>query len=297
MGQRWIPDDNRAFRDMAVAVAANVAKNPQTYGIDADDVRALTVAVETFRLAMNRKMSAAAREESRKDAEQAVRRIGRVVRANDKISDADKAMLFIYPREVRKTPLEVPMQPPVLRYVGAENEGGQSAAGVHVIEFRQALDLKGRKKPHGAVRVELFVDLVPDGQPIPKFPGQYLGGRPWYLRSYTSSPIRVRPPVPPVPMLVVYWARWADAKGNVGPFSATCRARVEGWGGVAATPLLGAMPEVTVLENDPKYITTITQLRQIEQVTVQQQLLPEPGERPEGEKAPPKQLPPMSDAA
>jgi hypothetical protein len=97
-------------------------------------------------------------------------------------------------------------------------------------------------------------------------------------------------------MLIVYWARWAGEQGNVGPFSTTCVARIEGWGGRAATPLLGPMPEVSVLENDPKYITTITQLRQIEQVTVRQ-LLPDAGERGETAKAPaPKQLP-MSDAA
>jgi hypothetical protein len=28
--------------------------------------------------------------------------------------------------------------------------------------------------------------------------------------------------------LVVYWGRWADARGGVGPFSATCATRVEG---------------------------------------------------------------------
>jgi hypothetical protein len=73
-------------------------------------------------------------------------------------------------------------------------------------------------------------------------------------------------------MLVVYWGRWADAKGNVGPFSATLRTRAEGWGGIAAGKLLGPLPEVKVLEKDPKYITTITQLRQIEQVRVEARL-------------------------
>jgi hypothetical protein len=149
------------------------------------------------------------------------------------------------------------------------------------------------------VRVEIFVDLVPPGQPIPQFPGQYLGGRPWYLRSFSRSPCKVKHPMPPVPMLVVYWARWADAQGNVGPFSQTCIARPEGgWALAGKTDgLLGPMPEVKVLENDPKYITTITQLRQIEQVTVQQQLLPDAGERGEAEKAPAQKQLPMSDAA
>ena len=39
------------------------------------------------------------------------------------------------------------------------------------------------------------------------------------------------------PRLVVYWARWADARGGVGPFSKTCVARVEG----------GALPELVYL--------------------------------------------------
>ena len=61
----------------------------------------------------------------------------------------------------------------------------------------------------------------------------------WYLRSYTTSPIHVDFPKANQPMRVVYWARWADAKGNVGPFCRTVVARVEGWdGGGRALPNL-----------------------------------------------------------
>lgn len=35
--------------------------------------------------------------------------------------------------------------------------------------------------------------------------------------------------MPSSPMQVVYWARWADSSGNVGPFSKTVVADVEGW--------------------------------------------------------------------
>jgi hypothetical protein len=31
-----------------------------------------------------------------------------------------------------------------------------------------------------------------------------------------------------VPMRVLYWGRWADSSGGVGPFSATCAAWIEG---------------------------------------------------------------------
>lgn len=46
------------------------------------------------------------------------------------------------------------------------------------------------------------------------------------------------------PMLVLYWGRWADATGAVGPFSRTCVARVEG-GPLPALPMyIGARPAI-----------------------------------------------------
>ena len=70
-----------------------------------------------------------------------------------------------------------------------------------------------------------------------KYPAQLSGGRMWYLRSYTRSPIHVEFPTANQPMRVVYWARWADAQGNVGPFCQSVVARVEGWdGGGRALP-------------------------------------------------------------
>jgi hypothetical protein len=101
-----------------------------------------------------------------------------------------------------------------------------------------------------------------------------MGGRPWYLGSFTKSPIRVSPPIPPTPMLVVYWVRWADSSCRTGPFSKTCEARWEGRRR-ASQPTLGAMPEVRQLENDPKQITFITQFREryIEGVRVEQRML------------------------
>jgi hypothetical protein len=304
MGNRFIPDGDSDFASMAEGFARVIARDPERYLLDAHDSEMLTRAVTAFRAALDQTLprfkrntvNARGKEVARKQAEEIVRRLGRIIRASDQISDADKIAVHIHPRDPRPPRRTVPFLPPILQYVGAQNEGGYSAAGSHVIRFREGTEITGRKKPHGAVRIELFVDLVPHGHPVPRFPGEFLGGRPWYLRSYTTSPIRVAPPIPPVSMLVVYWARWADAKGNVGPFSATLRTRAEGWGGVAADKLLGPMPEVKVLEKDPKYITTITQLRQIEQVRVEK-LLPDASD---GSAAPrPRELqgPPQSEAA
>lgn len=36
--------------------------------------------------------------------------------------------------------------------------------------------------------------------------------------------------MPEGPRMIVYWGRWADATGEVGPWSKRVMARVEGWG-------------------------------------------------------------------
>jgi hypothetical protein len=307
MGSKFIPNGHLAFESMVRAFATTIAKRREAYAVSEIDCAWLTQQVKEFAHAQAQASgpgtgtasTRAMRAEVRVRLEEVVRRIANQIRANPLIRADYKVSLGIKERPKKLGKRTVPFAPPYLHYQGAPAKAGPNS-GYHQLCFAEGFSFINKSKPNGAVRVELFVDLVAQGDPIPQFPGQYLGGRPWYLRSYTSSPIRVKHPVPPVPMQVVYWARWADARGNVGPFSQTCVARVEGWSTAHdVNKLLGPMPEVKVLEQDPKYITTITQLRQIDQVTVrQQQLLPGAGEAADAAETPArKQLPPMTDAA
>jgi hypothetical protein len=302
MSEKFIPNAHSAFESMAQTFASTIAKDREAYAVSEVDCAWLTQQVKEFahaqaqasRPGTGTASTRVVRAEVRVRLEEVVRRIANQIRANPRIRAEDKVSLGIKERPKKLGKRTVPFAPPYLHYQGAPAKAGPNS-GYHQLAFSEGFTLINKSKPNGAVRMELFVDLVAQGDPIPQFPGQYLGGRPWYLRSYTSSPIRVKHPVPPVPMQVVYWARWADARGNVGPFSQTCVARVEGWSTAHdVNKLLGPMPEVKHLANDPKYITTITQLREIEQVTVQQQLLPDGTGR--AESLPPKQLP-MNDAA
>jgi hypothetical protein len=119
-----------------------------------------------------------------------------------------------------------------MRFLRSLHEGA-GAWPVHELDFR-ALDFSAAR-PAGAARLELFVDLVAPEDPVPNHPWARYGGQggqggqgAWYLRSYTRSPIVLAPPMATVPMLVVYWGRWADSAGNVGPFCATVVSRIEG---------------------------------------------------------------------
>jgi hypothetical protein len=68
----------------------------------------------------------------------------------------------------------------------------------------------------------------------------------WYLRSFSTSRFEVEFPYlsDGTPALVVYWGRWADARGGFGPFSKTCVARVEGGvpGGMQLPVYIGKRP-------------------------------------------------------
>lgn len=74
----------------------------------------------------------------------------------------------------------------------------------------------------------VYVELIDEGEKIPREPGELSGGRPWLLQLCTRGPIEAEFPVAERPMRVVYWARWVGMKGDMGPFSQTCVGEFEG---------------------------------------------------------------------
>jgi hypothetical protein len=121
-----------------------------------------------------------------------------------------------------------PVTAPVLEFIGG-TPFANAVHAKHVIRFSDPMGRVGStSKPAGARSLELFYDLVPFGEPIPTWPGERWGGRTWYLRSFTRSPMTVAYPKTSEPMRVVYWGRWASATGEPGPWSATLATRVEG---------------------------------------------------------------------
>jgi hypothetical protein len=177
------------------------------------------------------------------------------------------------PKRVKRR--ECPQIAPVLKFIGSTDPYGSAAqGGRHILEYGNDFNRKSSARPHGAARLELFVDLVPVGQPVPMHPGQRSGGRYWYLRSYTTSRFEVDFPVidDGTPMLVCYWGRWADSSGGFGPFSKTCVSRVEG----AALPGMEEYAREYVAGAKRKQIR-VTQVRdeiEAKYVVIEQRALP-----------------------
>jgi hypothetical protein len=261
MARKFIPNGDTDFVTMAENFSRQIASDPAKFYVDPQDAQELSAAVAKFRAAIQARFAGGrseaatrAKEDARLDAEKIVRRIGHLVRSNLKIDAATKILVGIHPRQpASKMKVQpVPNEPPRLRFVRALHEGS-GATPMHELSFH-SLDWKA--KPPGAVRLELFVALVPPEEKMPTHPGVSHGSWAWYLRSYTRSPIKLMPPIASVPMRVVYWGRWADSLGNVGPFSATAVAWIEGGthrflpGGVGMGGFgsLGGREEVPILD-------------------------------------------------
>jgi hypothetical protein len=230
----FIPEADGEFAQMGRTFARNIAKDPARFFITAEDSAMITRRVAEFRDALalatatstRTKCTVLAKQQARERAEQIVRRFGNMIRVNPNLSAADKLRVHVTERPTKLRKRTVPETAPWLTFVGSI-DGTQAAMPIHVLRFKDEFGSASRAKPAGAVRLELFVELIDPDEPVPNHPGEL--GRPWYLRSFTRNPMHVEFPMPARPMKVIYWARWADATGNVGPWSKTCEARVEGW--------------------------------------------------------------------
>ncbi len=248
---KFIPSADSDFAHTANQFATKIATNPPLFGLNTDDATCITDAVNAYRttlaVAINHRTRTIEvvdhKDAARKSAEEVVRRFANIIRANPDVSVLDKKRLRIKQRPTKLKHRSCPSNPPMLQFIGTGDGVAAAsimgaAGGVHVLKFfdYESTNIKEvgkirRAKPECVVRLELFVGLVPMGQPIPKHPGECFrsGGFMTYMRSFTKSPMEVNFPIPAEPMFVVYWAKWADSAGNTSRFSKTCVARVEGW--------------------------------------------------------------------
>lgn len=230
MAKKFIPNGDSDFAVMAELFARGIADDPTTYGLSPDDSAVLTSTVSRFREALTaasyggRSSVATARKEAaRGEAEVLIRRLAHSIRANPKIDAIARMSIGMRERSASPKVEHVPYEAPELYFQRAIHQPGN--APEHELTF----GTKDRKpKPAGATRLELFVDLIPaDAHPNTYYTPE-TRTRPIYVRSYTKSPIRIVPPMADRAMRVVYFARWADASGEVGPIGKPAMGWVEG---------------------------------------------------------------------
>ena len=286
MGKRLIPRKDLAFAWKFLSFARTVGRDPQRFAHSPEDAAALNVAAQQFQTAVqtaqhpgSRSQTATrAKDAARAEAERLYQRAITRIRAIDGLDAQMRLMAGMSEPVAKKRARTVPQEPPTMQFVRALYDG---ALPMHELAFGPRGNAHG-PKPDGAARIELFVDLIGADEPVPRSPGANDGGRPWYLRSFSRSPIRIVPPICRVPMLVVYWGRWADAVGNVGPWSATVVSRVEGYSPHVRLATRSANPNdrFPVLE-DPSQARRAPRYSVVVLEAQQQALIPEQMSAPE----------------
>lgn len=258
----FVPKSDSDFAYTAQNFAYRLTQESAAFGVTAEEAAHCGQTVATYRKALAKLHAARfggagsttlAREKdkARAAAQEIIKALADRIRGDRRVSDDKKALLRIKVRPKKPRRRLCPQSPPRLQFLGsgdgvAGGYGQGGGSGFHVLRFDDynesvpvhASSQLGKvrcRKPAGAVRVELYFDMVPPGESVPKLPGER--GWPKYLRSFTRSPIEVEYPLPMgEPMLIVYWARWAGSTGEVSRWSKPCVARVEGWSAKTALP-------------------------------------------------------------
>lgn len=234
MADKFMPNAEFAFRDMARNFARPISKDPQRYFLSAEAAAEIAKAAADFEAALraagprNRRTprDRAELQEARQRAKIVISRYANIIRANPQVGRIDKEMLGIKLRPERLRKAVCPSTAPMLVFRGKfENDGHHP--GRHVVYAVDPSRGNSKALPEGVTRIELFVELVGMGEPVPHSPGEM--GPPWYLGSFSRNPMIVSFPVAKQPMLVVYYARYVNAQHEVGPWSGPCAAGVEGW--------------------------------------------------------------------
>jgi hypothetical protein len=237
LAKKFIPDGDSDFACMARHFANVINRDPSRYLMAAEDAKAIAEAVVVYRDALAKntqrftksRKTVTLKDEARRRAEQLIREAGNFIRTSSKIDSLAKQLANVNPRSEKLRKRSVPQTPPTLSFPDNVVPYSNTADGTHVIHFRDAFGKdSSNAKPAGAHCMELYYDLVPPGEPIPRYPGERTGGHKLYLRSFTRSPLTIKYPKCDQPMRIVYWGCWADATGEQGPFSQTLATKFVG---------------------------------------------------------------------
>ena len=136
MSNKFIPDGDHAFRDMAEVFAYGIARDPDAYFVSASEAASISEAVNAYCEALNEasrratrtKLTIQAKDEARVEAERIIRKYGNLIRANDAISEWAKQQVRVRERPRRLKRQACPQRPPYFECGGSG--GWRSRAGV-----------------------------------------------------------------------------------------------------------------------------------------------------------------------
>lgn len=208
----YIPARDADLRAWVVNFDTLITATPTDYGLVAGDATAIHTVVDAFTDALDVITNPATRTTpaiADKDVKKAamlivVRQYAQQVRNDVAVSDELKLGLGINIPDPSRTPVPVPVTQPLLNVIAA-------TPGVLTVRFADALSPDSRSKPDGAAGLQLFTAVGTTATEDPET-AQFSG-------VFTAQPIALPFDAADAGKIASLFARWMNAKGEVGPWS------------------------------------------------------------------------------
>ncbi|HEV2296747.1 MAG TPA: hypothetical protein VGR35_23095 [Tepidisphaeraceae bacterium] len=219
MSDTGIPAQDGPAREYMLTFANVIAFDPSVYQLQQVDSDAISAAVNAYSAAYTLAIEPATRteltiidkDETRNSAEQIVRLYAMQIKYNAGISTAAKAAIGVSQPNPERNPINVPASSPLMNIIGA-------TPGAQTVRYADTSAPDSGAKPFGAASLQLFVAITDEpttDEAVAKFYG-----------AFTRNPIGVAFNEADDGKVATYFARWADRKGQVGPWSLPVSMRI-----------------------------------------------------------------------
>lgn len=212
MGTSYLPLKDSLLDGWALNFQTLIAASPTSYGLVAADATAITAAYTAWHTAYlaavnpttRTKATVSAKNEQKANLLGVVRAYAATLRANRAVSDELKIGLGLHVADRVPTPVPAPSTKPVLAIERIEQ-------GFQDIRATDEATPSSRARPQGAAGLLIYRAIGPAAVSDPA-QATFLTfvGRPQVQSQFTSADAG---------KTVTYFARWTNAKGEVGPWS------------------------------------------------------------------------------
>jgi hypothetical protein len=208
----YLPSRDAELGQWATNFSTLISASPPTYGLAAGDATTIAAYVNAFTAALavvnnpatKTKATVANKDGARAAMLDIVRPYAIQVRNNNGVSNADKTALGLTLPDKTPTSIPPPSSSPLLNVVGATQ-------GQHTLRYADANTPDSRKKPFGAIGLQVFVAVASGVVNDPA------AAR--FKTFVTRQPYGVSFSPADNGKLATYFARWQNRKGETGPWS------------------------------------------------------------------------------
>lgn len=219
MSNDYIPSPDAEALTWMQTFSGGISASVATYDLVAADATAIDAKVDAFASAHAVAANPATRtpvtvnlkEAARGEAESICRQYAARIKVNAGISDANKIAIGVRPINTDRVPVPPPATSPLLNIVLA-------TPGVQQLRYADSLTPDSGAKPAGAASLQLFV-AVGTAAAIDPDAADFRG-------AFTRNPLAVDFAAADDGKIATYFARWANLKGEVGPWSLPVSMRI-----------------------------------------------------------------------